>query len=168
MIFPPRQSGLLLAQRDDWGWIPIVHCGRPFNAVIKPLLSNIKYCRHCWWTSWYCWSSQVRAASSSPRPRQSGPANIRFLCSIRQLQMSDQRRDIVNLFSSFLISVKIEFNPRPNSDHDPDQPWRLGVSSEPQLWDRSHEIHFDIIKDCRGLVSDAEVIRIREMSLLMS
>ena len=39
------------------GWIPIVHCGRPFNAVIKPLLSNIKYCRHCWWTSWYCWSS---------------------------------------------------------------------------------------------------------------
>ena len=107
-------------------------------------------------------------SGQSSSPKQSGPANIRFLCSIKQLQMSDQRRDIVNLFSSFLISVKIEFNPRPNSDHDPDQPWRLGVSREPQLWDRSHEIHFDIIKDCRGLVSGAEVIRIREMSPLMS
>ena len=46
--------------------------------------------------------------------------------------------------------------------------WEWAQSSEPGLWDRSHEIHFDIIKDCRGLVSGAEVIRIREMPLLMS
>ena len=127
--FSPRQFRLLLAQRDDWGWIPIVHCGRPFNAVIKPLLSNIKYCRHCWWTSWYCWSSQVLATSSSTQ--QSGPGDIRFLCSIKQLQMkSDLRRDItrLRLFSAFLISVKIESNPRPKAGHDPDQSWRPRVS----------------------------------------
>ena len=153
-------SSVCYLRRADWGWIAIVHCGRSFNAVIKPLLSNIKYCGHCWWTSRYCWSLSARQRHPLPGNQALTENNFSVQSDVTDVRSNGTLQHQFVFFLIFRISsVKIESNPTKRWIWS----WSVltagGDLAAPEMWVRSHPIHFDIISDCEGLFAGAEMIR---------